>query len=205
MTRLKKKTIYLLRHGRTQYNEARILQGGTVDSPLTEQGICQAKGNAMVLKELLAPVPYEQIAYYSSPMGRARQTTALLLEGINRPLQAIYDARLGEAKMGSWEGKNMDELKKTVPEYTTHPDEWLFFSPDGESYQDVVARCEQWIKEGEEIPQDHIVVVCHGLLSRVLRGCLLQLPYEQVLGLPIPQEGFFVIKNGETRFVGEGK
>lgn len=52
--------IYLIRHGRTEWNEKGLLQGWG-DSPLTEQGIIGAK----LTSKALADIPFS--ACYSKP------------------------------------------------------------------------------------------------------------------------------------------
>ena len=52
--------------------------------------------------------------------------------------------------------------------------EWYFRSPDGESYAALAARLGEWLAEQDESMA--IIVVAHGLVSRVLRGLYGGLP-----------------------------
>ena len=68
--------IYLVRHGETVYNIQRIIQGWC-DSPLTEEGIKQARK----LKEYLKD--YEFKAIFTSSLNRAADTARILNEDRN--------------------------------------------------------------------------------------------------------------------------
>src|SRR5437660_4539262 len=93
---LKKTTIYIARHGQTQWNVEKRMQGRQ-DSPLTEQGIRQATW----LRDTLKHVDFD--AMYTSPSPRARRTAEILRHQRERELTLHGD--LQEIHMGSWEGK----------------------------------------------------------------------------------------------------
>ena len=59
--------IYIIRHGKTELNRAKALQGRS-DHPLNEEGILQAKEAA----EKLRDVSFDYV--FSSPLIRALQT-----------------------------------------------------------------------------------------------------------------------------------
>lgn len=59
--------IYLVRHGQTDWNKLKVMQGRT-DIPLNEKGIEQAK----VVGEKLRGINFDAIFY--SPLLRAKQT-----------------------------------------------------------------------------------------------------------------------------------
>lgn len=80
-------TFYIVRHGKTEFNEAGKVQGWC-DSPLTAEGVQSARAMGRVL----APVDFA--AAYSSDMGRTRQTLVELL-------CARHDARENAAASGS--------------------------------------------------------------------------------------------------------
>lgn len=96
-----KVTIYLTRHGETQYNVEGLAQGWS-DSPLTTDGLTQANS----LKSGLKDVEFANV--YSSPSGRAIQTATILSEG--RHLEIIEDERLKEMNFGSLEANPNERL-----------------------------------------------------------------------------------------------
>jgi probable phosphoglycerate mutase len=72
--------------------------------------------------------------------------------------------------------------------------DWYFRSPDGERYDAFAARLGEWLSE-----QDSgcaLVVVTHGLVTRLLRGLYARLPREAALILPVPQDKVFALSNG---------
>ena len=65
-------TIYIIRHGQTDLNKKRVLQG-RVDEPLNEDGIRQAEAAAELLRSLDIVVD----SVWSSPLQRAMDTAGL--------------------------------------------------------------------------------------------------------------------------------
>ena len=87
--------VWLMRHGETAWNRAKILQG-TIDSPaLTPRGVAMAEATAEGLKA--AGIAFDRT--YSSPLTRARQTARIVAGAEPRT-----DARLGEMCFGRYEG-----------------------------------------------------------------------------------------------------
>ena len=65
---MKLKLLYVLRHGQTEWNAQRRMQG-RLNSPLTEQGKVQADAHGAVLKRLGVLIIYG----YQQQVGRNRQ------------------------------------------------------------------------------------------------------------------------------------
>ena len=125
--------LYLVRHGETEWNRQRRMQG-RLDSPLTPEGRAHARMNG----QLLARETVGQMIV--SPLGRTRETAELILEGCDIPV--TYDARLVERHCGEWEGLTIDEIADQ------YPDEWAARSldpfhhrpPAGENLPDMLLR-----------------------------------------------------------------
>ena len=66
------KTLYLMRHGRTRFNEQKRIQGAC-DSPLTDEGISQAKAAAAYFEA--HQLVFDEV--YSSTQERACDTAEL--------------------------------------------------------------------------------------------------------------------------------
>jgi len=94
--------LYLIRHGETLWNRARIFQGKQ-DSPLTDIGIAQA----IALGEYIKKEEIEVDEVFSSPLGRAFDTAKLVFS----EKEIISDWNLAEMAFGDWEGKDIDHLK----------------------------------------------------------------------------------------------
>ena len=80
--------LYIMRHGKTDWNAKHKLQGRT-DIPLNEEGIQMAEQ----AKEKYKDVNFD--ICYCSPLVRAKQTAEIVLEGRNIPI--VYDDRLMES------------------------------------------------------------------------------------------------------------
>lgn len=128
-----KTTIYLVRHGQTEWNVEHKLQGHQ-DSPLTELGIKQAQW----LGESIQNESIDII--YSSSSLRARKTAELIRD--IREIEIIESEDLREINLGIWEGKRQEEVKKLHPEqfqyFWTDPEK--FHVESSETFQDVLKR-----------------------------------------------------------------
>ena len=89
--------LYLVRHGETDWNTERKLQG-QVDIPLNEFG----KNLAVKTGKGLENIRFD--VCFTSPLQRARQTAELILAG--RDVQIIDDDRIIEMSFAEWEGKH---------------------------------------------------------------------------------------------------
>lgn len=107
--------LYIMRHGKTEWNAEHKLQGRT-DIPLCEEGRQMAKNAHEEYKDVHFDV------CYCSPLCRARETAQLLLEGRNVPV--ITDERLIEMSFGIYEGKpySFDDCDSPVDVLFTHPE-----------------------------------------------------------------------------------
>jgi broad specificity phosphatase PhoE len=185
-------TIFLVRHGETEWNLARRHQG-RFDSPLTPLGIAQARA----IGRLLATLPEaERAPIIASPQGRARRTAKIIRNKLPSSGALRIDARLREHSVGSWDGLTYDEIEVNLPGVFDGEGShgWYFRSPDGESYATFAGRVGEWL--GEQNDSTPIIVVAHGLVSRVLRGLYAQLPRETALVLPVPQDRIFRLSAG---------
>jgi len=99
--------LYITRHGETQWNTQKRLQGW-MNSPLTERGIAQGK----MLHEAVKMSNIEKIS--TSPSERAAKT-ALAAKG-PLPLEVEFLEELKEMNMGDWEGKTLEEIIAKEPD-----------------------------------------------------------------------------------------
>ncbi|MGR6981563.1 histidine phosphatase family protein [Testudinibacter sp. P27/CKL/0425] len=164
----KQLNLYFIRHGRTEWNEAGLLQGGG-DSPLTEAGINGAKATAVALKTV------DFAAAYSSQLKRAVDTATLIIG--ERTIPHFQLAGLNEQFFGVWEGQVIAELRR-LDEFqimSTRPADYLAQSNQGETYQALHQRTWQALQQIiEQHSQGNILIVSHGhtlrLLLHVLNG-----------------------------------
>ena len=192
-------TIYLLRHGQTDWNVKGRRQGH-LDSPLTRRGVFQAQENAKRLRMRLSLDA--EIAFFASPLGRARQTALIVAKELGILDQAIvFEPRLMECSFGTWQGLTTSEIKAHYPKEwrARSKDKWNIPAPSGESYADVHARVSAWCEDASFAETN--LVVCHGLTSRVLRGIYSDLSPQRVFELSEPQDGFFELRNRTEKLV----
>ena len=187
--------IYLLRHGETIWNTLGRFQGQK-DSPLTERGIVQAEKMAKLLKKEIADSE-RSFQLHVSPLGRTQETAARTERVL--PLTARPESRLMEVTVGSWDGMTKFEIDNEFPGTLdgSNAFDWYFKSPDGESFDAACARAKDWIA-GIHGPT---VAISHGLFGRLVRGVYAGLSRQEMLELPVPQDGFYRLCDGEFSLV----
>jgi probable phosphoglycerate mutase len=182
--------ILLVRHGETFWNRERRIQG-RAESELTPLGERQAAAMASLVADL-AKREVAPFRLVSSPIGRARQTAALLARATG--LAVEIDARLVELGCGAWEGLLHDEVRERDPEHYAR--EWVYGAPGGETFDDVMARARDWLVDQVAEPERRIVVVGHGVWGRCLRGAYAGLSRVDIDRQASPQHAVFRLQNG---------
>ncbi|RAK56934.1 histidine phosphatase family protein [Phenylobacterium deserti] len=183
--------IYLVRHGQTEFNRERRLQGH-VDSPLTELGLRQAAAAGALLKDLTGGGAGWRVV--SSPLGRARRTAEIIAEALG-VTEIENEPRLIELSWGAWDGRLRDQLAAEYPEAFGKTG-WAFHAPTGESYAQVCARMQSWLDSLPAEPERRVIAVSHGVAGRVLRGVYGSLPEGVVPGQDAPQDAIFRLQGG---------
>jgi probable phosphoglycerate mutase len=185
--------IYLIRHGQTHYNAEDRVQG-RVDSPLTALGEAQARAMGARLAELRR-AEGGQWRLATSPLGRARQTAAIVAEaaGLGEP---AVDERLIEVGYGVFEGLTRAELDARWPEYAGV--NGIFGrAPGGETWDDLSARVADWLAAAQaQAPGRRTVAITHAGVARTLRGLYLGLDLDAVRALDKPQGVIFRLADG---------
>lgn len=185
--------IYLVRHGETEFNRERRLQGH-VDSPLTELGRRQAQAVGAQLKALIGGAPGWRIV--ASPLGRTRRTAEII--GASLGIAEIeIEPRLIELSWGDWDGRLRADLAAASPAFGRS--NWAFHAPTGESYAAMCQRLSSWLAELPPERERRVIAVSHGVTGRVLRGVYAGLPVETVMTHDAPQDAVFRLAGGEIR------
>ncbi len=148
MTRL-----FILRHGPTAWNAEGRIQGHT-DIPLSPEG-------EELVRSWRIPEAFQDFAWVVSPLGRARQTAALL--GARDPETS---AALIEMRWGAWEGQRLEELRaRHGADMAANEARGLDFRPPGgESPRDLRERLTPWLAEIAAAGTDRIAVAHKGLI-----------------------------------------
>lgn len=186
-------TIILLRHGETQWNRQKRIQGHG-DSPLTLKGIEQAKAYGRTILPLLGATRWRLV---SSPLARCMQTMAILCETAGLDFAAVsHDARLKEVSTGAYSGR----LKAEFPTGAlggSGRQSWFFHCPGGENHEHMVDRLSAWLQA--LAPDDHVIAVSHGIAGKVLRGLYVGADPDQALAEDSPQDAVFVLRDAKVQ------
>ena len=187
--------IYFIRHGQTDWNAARKVQGQT-DIPLNETGHDQARNIARTLSKLERDP--KKFQFYASPLIRTRQTMDHVLNAYGMDASAVqFEDRLREVSFGEREGWTWPELNAIGIEPRVDPESYFHWRPPGgESYADVAIRIKDWLKTVDK----PTIVVAHGGVSRVFRGILLGQTGAEYVGLKVPQTKFFKVEGREIEW-----
>lgn len=152
--------LYIMRHGKTDWNVRCKLQGRT-DIPLNEEGREMAKRAS----EDSFEIPFD--VCYSSPLIRARETAEIFCE--DRGIPVIVDERLIEMSFGSYEG-----IEKSF-EIPNCPINVLFQKPEdyvavegGESFEELYRRTGEFIEKVVKpllAEGKNVLIVGHGIMN----------------------------------------
>lgn len=163
--------ILLVRHGETDFNKNKRIQGHT-DIPLNETGENQAINAGSKISK------YDVDAAFSSPLKRAIQTARLMLDNSknnsNKELEIITDDRLIEKYFGDFEGSTFEEYFSALE------------SGEGletvELEERVYKRASEFfINQYDEYKGKTICVVCHGALIRIFLRTLGLYPHNEMI------------------------
>lgn len=208
--------IYILRHGETEWNKLKRLQGST-DIPLDERGKELAKKTG----EAIADAGIRFSACVSSPLSRATETAKLVLLGQESRVPFFTDSRIAEFSMGAWEGDCLVDR----PGYPkADPGFHLFFDaperfqgpPDAETFPELIARTGAFLRDialeyrARENEEFNLLVSTHGCASRALlmniapvsmdhywRGCI---PPNCAVSVARLRKGAWVLEQQDLRF-----
>jgi probable phosphoglycerate mutase len=176
--------LYLIRHGQTDQNKRKMLQGGS-NIELNDNGREMARQAADKLKD----VPID-IAF-SSPLIRARETVDIILEGRDIPI--IEDVRLREISFGIYEGLCYHKDFYTIPDkdfmnFFDAPH--LYKAPEnGEEIYEVIHRTKDFVEElknKDDYKEKSILISTHGCALRALLAGINDTPIRDLWGKGVP-------------------
>ena len=147
--------IYLVRHGKTTWNDLGLAQG-LKDVPLNEEGINSAKELAKDIKKLKID------KCISSPLGRAKDTAKIL---VNDKIDIIYDDNIKERSFGDYEGIKPD--KDLISKWWDYK---LNYNENNvESLKDILDRANNFLNYLKlNYSDENILIVTHGCFIKAL-------------------------------------
>lgn len=174
--------LLLIRHGETDWNRARRLQGHR-DIALNEEGLRQAErlGKALAGESLQA--------VFSSDLQRARQTAQAVAR--HHGLAVMEDARLRERCYGICEGLTYGEIADHHPRHyaawqAREPD---FVPQDGESLRYFSERVAQTVVELATLHVGTIAIIVHGGVLDALYRAARDMPIQAPRNFDLPNAG----------------
>nr|XP_058046830.1 6-phosphofructo-2-kinase/fructose-2,6-bisphosphatase 3 isoform X2 [Ahaetulla prasina] len=167
------RTIYLCRHGESEFNLKGKIGG---DSGLSSRG----KKFASELNNFVKEQNLKDLRVWTSHLKRTIQTA----EALDLPYEQWK--ALNEIDAGVCEDMTYDEIKEKYPEEFAlrDQDKYYYRYPSGESYQDLVQRLEPVIMELER--QENVLVICHQAVMRCLLAYFLDKSAEEMPYLKCP-------------------
>lgn len=158
-------SLYIIRHGRTDWNDKHILQGKT-DIPLNKTGIKMAEEAAVRYKDIHFDI------CFCSPLQRAKETAEILLK--DRDIPILYDERLREMSFGIYEGvhNSFKDPDCYVKVFFEEPEKYLERPEGGESILDLMKRTKEFLEdkvyplleEGSDV-----LIVGHGAMNSAIK------------------------------------
>ncbi len=138
---------YMMRHGETEANVARVMAGHT-DSPLTEIG----RSQAIFVQSVLQNLAIKPQAVIHSHLSRARDTASILNETLRVPIHE--DPDFSEMHVGIFEGVGYEDCSPLF-EDGLDPD-------NGESHVDFLTRIRRALNHSLTMHDPSVLIVSHG-------------------------------------------
>jgi len=193
-------TIYVVRHGQTEFNVKKIIGGTLEPNPLSKIG----KKQAYKLGKKFKDVKIDFI--YSSDLSRARETAEIIASFKNMPVS--IDKLLRERRWGKLQGKIFDEAQKIykkafIKEAKIEGEDALNFKyvPDMESLKNTVNRFKRFLKKMVvKHPGKITLVVCH---FDIMIGFLVSIgfgSYQELMNSKFDHAGYYKLTYQKGNF-----
>ena len=180
-------TIYLVRHGETEWNEKKIIQGHS-DIPLNKKGELQAKELGQEFKGIHFD------AVFSSNLIRAKRTAEIAV--LEKKLAVVTTNALRERMFGRFEGKHISELRKAFGELLLIEQQ----DYEVESDDQILFRLNPFLREvAVAYPGKNVLMVTHGGLMRAFLSHIgFKIP--EYSDRPMKNAGYLIIKSDGVEF-----
>ncbi|KAL3457375.1 hypothetical protein BJX64DRAFT_280632 [Aspergillus heterothallicus] len=177
---IKPRSIWLSRHGESQYNLTGKIGG---DSSISERGEAYAKALPGLLRKSGVP-PNTKLVIWTSTLKRTIQTARHL--AAETRYEKLEWKALDELDSGVCDGLTYEEIAEQYPEDFAARDEdkYNYRYRGGESYRDVVIRLEPIIMELER--SENVIIVTHQAVLRCIYAYFLNVAQEQSPWMEVP-------------------
>ena len=179
------KTIYISRHGQSEYNLINKIGG---DSNITSFGEEYAKSLYLFFKD---SGKLNNLDIYTSQLKRTKQTIKHF-----KNLNITSLEYLNEIKGGDFDNLTYDEIKNNHPiEYSKRKnDKFNYCYPNGESYNILRERVKEIFNEIDNSDKD-ILIVCHNAVVRIIYSIIYNIKEEDIPHIEIPLHTLFKIQD----------
>ena len=176
--------VIIVRHGQSNYNAQKKIQGRSDESVLTEKGRIDAE----ILASNLNNISFD--AFYCSPLQRAKQTAQTIRNCLKNPPSLQVHDKLMEIDLPLWENLKKDEVRVKFAEdyrcWKQRPQEFkmVLSTPEGQrELFPVLSLYEQAQQFWQEIIPQHqgktIVIVAHNGINRCLIMSAIGIPAQR--------------------------
>lgn len=198
--------IYLIRHGETDQNKQRKLQGQS-NYELNEYGRELAKKTRDALKEIAFD------CVFSSPLIRAMETAQIIIG--DREIPIIKERRVQEIGFGVYEGLCCGKDGYNIPDpqflnFFDAPEKYNI-PPGGESFEEIIARTGEFWEEligDSEYCDKKILVSTHGCALKAILANIRGTKIKDFWGQGVHKNCAVTIvkvENGRAEVLEEGK
>lgn len=181
--------IFLVRHGRSEWNGRKIVSG-QMDPPLSDEGKQQAQCLAKVLQG------QNISAVHTSSLSRAIETARPFADFCGLQIET-HDA-LREINFGVLQGRFRDERDPEAQAMWAEreSDKENFRFPEGEIFSELETRVDECL-EGILRTAENILIVGHRSTNRVIMGRLMKWARQRAVSLKLRSKYLYEILDGE--------
>ncbi len=185
-------TLYLVRHGQTDWNTGGLTQGQT-DIPLNSEGIKQAQNLAKKLRSIKFD------AVFSSDLVRAKKTAEIIAR--EREMAIETTKLLRERRYGKFDGKPWQLMQEFYDTWVRlNRKERIKYRPykSYETDEEIISRFIIFLRETAiRHAGKTVLIVCHGSMLRTL---LNHLSEETYLSGAVSNSGYIKLKSDGVDF-----
>ncbi|MFK8007701.1 MAG: histidine phosphatase family protein [Saprospiraceae bacterium] len=187
-----KKTIHIIRHGQTEFNKLRIIQGSGVDSDLNDRG----REQGQLFFEKYKEHPFEVVL--TSTLKRTHQTVERFIES-GLPWEQFPE--IVEMNWGVHEGKSGNEDMKKDYDRVVLSGNFDERIEGGESINEMAERLQQFIDHLPTRAEKNILVCIHGRAMRCLICLLEQKDLKEMENYPHSNTGLYLVEHDSNGFI----
>lgn len=189
------KTIYLSRHGQSEYNEKGLIGG---NSHLTKCGIDYSKKLGKYLESEGLFKNDTQVQLWTSSLTRTNETLQYVINNLDflKTRHKIFP-NLDEINAGICNEMTYEQIAEKYPdEFAARKKNKLTYRyPNGESYLDLIQRIEPIIHKLED-SENPVVIISHNAIIRLLVGFYKGIPRTECPFIEIPLHTVIKISSG---------